>query len=87
MTKKSKPAPFQFETALQTLTQLVEKMEHGQLPLEESLKCYEQGVGLIRECHSALEAAKQQVKILTQTSAGECLSDFQERQDDDSTDE
>ena len=83
MTKKSKSAPFQFETALQTLTQLVEKMEQGQLPLEESLKCYEQGVGLIRECHNALEAAKQQVQILTQTTTGERLSDFQEHSDAD----
>jgi exodeoxyribonuclease VII small subunit len=83
MTKKSKAAPFQFETALQTLTQLVEKMEHGQLPLEESLKCYEQGIGLIRDCHSALEAAKQQVQILTQTTTGESLSDFHEPSDAD----
>ena len=46
-----------FEASLDALEQLVEKMEHGELSLEESLAAYERGVGLYRRCQQALEQA------------------------------
>jgi exodeoxyribonuclease VII small subunit len=58
--------PFDFEKNLTTLEQLVETMEEGDLPLEESLKKFEQGIQLIRRCQSALSEAEQRVEILTQ---------------------
>ena len=60
----TKPKTFNFEDALETLEGLVGAMEEGELSLEESLKAFEQGVKLTRECQIALEKAEQRVKIL-----------------------
>jgi exodeoxyribonuclease VII small subunit len=54
-----------FETSLDALEQLVEKMEHGEMSLEESLAAYERGVGLFRRCQAALEQAELRVRLLT----------------------
>ncbi len=54
-----------FEQSLEALEQLVEKMEHGQMSLEESLAAYERGVGLYRRCQGALEQAELRVRLLT----------------------
>ncbi len=54
-----------FETSLDALEQLVEKMEQGQMSLEESLAAYERGVGLYRRCQSALEQAELRVRLLS----------------------
>jgi exodeoxyribonuclease VII small subunit len=42
----------------------VEKMESGELTLEDSLKAFEEGVRLSRECQQALQQAEQKVRIL-----------------------
>ncbi len=54
-----------FERSLDELERLVEKMEHGDLTLEESLAAYERGVGLYRKCQAALEQAELRVRLLT----------------------
>lgn len=54
-----------FEISLDALEQLVEKMEHGEMSLEESLAAYERGVGLYRRCQSALEQAELRVRLLS----------------------
>ena len=54
-----------FEASLDQLEQLVGKMEHGDMSLEESLAAYERGVGLYRRCQSALEHAELRVRLLT----------------------
>ncbi|MGI8561081.1 MAG: exodeoxyribonuclease VII small subunit [Luteimonas sp.] len=54
-----------FEASLDALEGLVEKMEHGDMSLEESLAAYERGVGLYRRCQQALEQAELRVKLLT----------------------
>ena len=55
---------FNFEEALAQLEQLVDAMEQGDLSLEESLKAFEQGIKLTRECQAALEQAEQKVQLL-----------------------
>lgn len=55
-----------FETALDELNTLIEQMEQGGLSLEDSLKYFERGVALTRECQETLKAAEQKVQILTQ---------------------
>lgn len=57
---------FNFEQALAELKLLVEKMEQGGLPLQDSLQYFEQGIGLIRHCQQQLASAEQKVKILTE---------------------
>lgn len=57
-----------FEHALQQLEVLVQKMENQTLSLEESLSCFEQGVGLARQCQKALAEAEQKVIKITQSA-------------------
>ena len=63
MTKK-KETNFDFEQALENLEELVSAMEEGELTLEESLKAFEKGIKLTRECQSALKQAEQKVQVL-----------------------
>ncbi len=53
-----------FEQALDQLEEIVEDMENGDLTLEESLKAFEQGIKLTRECQTALSEAEQKVQML-----------------------
>lgn len=53
-----------FEKNLSRLEEIVHKMEDGELPLEESLKLFEEGVRLSRECNLKLNEAEQKVKVL-----------------------
>ena len=66
MVKKVPDKTLDFETALADLEALVEQLESGELPLEESLKAFEKGITLTRHCQSALKAAELKVKELTE---------------------
>jgi len=66
-----------FEQSLQELEALVEKMEAGNLSLEESLKYFERGIALTRNCQKALSEAEQKVKILLEKNGKEQLQDFE----------
>lgn len=66
---KKKPAD-SFETSIQELEQLVERMERGELTLEESLQQFERGVALARACQRALREAEQKVQLLTRAENG-----------------
>lgn len=58
--------PPNFEKALADLEALVERMEEGDMSLEESLKAFENGIRLTRHCQQALGAAQQRVQVLMQ---------------------
>jgi len=64
MSKSSKQQQPTFETALAELEKIVESMEAGQMPLEQSLAAYERGAELLKFCQAALQDAQQQVKVL-----------------------
>jgi exodeoxyribonuclease VII small subunit len=53
-----------FEHSLSDLQSLVERLENGELSLEESLTAFEQGIHLTRTCQAALAQAEQKVQIL-----------------------
>ena len=63
-TKKAKSVDF--EQALGELETVVERLEHGELPLDEALKQFERGIELARGCQDALKQAEQRVEILLQ---------------------
>lgn len=64
------PTPdISFEQALAELESLVERMESGELSLEESLASFEKGVALTRSCQKALTEAEQKVRILTDNTS------------------
>lgn len=54
-----------FEQSMQSLEDLVARMETGEMTLEESLAAYERGVGLYRHCQTALEQAELRVRLLS----------------------
>lgn len=60
----AKKKALDFEQALVELERVVSAMETGNMPLEESLKAFEQGVKLTRECQRALQEAEQKVELL-----------------------
>ena len=72
MTKPDEPS---FEAALQQLEQIVQKLEKGELPLEESLVLYEQGIKLSRLCHGKLEEAEGRIELLMKDARGELMLD------------
>ncbi len=59
-----KKAALDFEQSLTDLQNLVERLENGELSLEDSLTAFEQGVRLTRDCQAALAQAEQKVQIL-----------------------
>ncbi len=59
-----------FEEKLEKLTQIVEHLEEGnELPLEDSLKLFEEGIGLIASCRQMLESAEQRVENVLKTDS------------------
>lgn len=72
-----------FEKSLQELEQLVERLESGELPLEEALKTFERGVALTRECQTALKAAQARVDVLVKRGGDFEAQPFDAGADDD----
>ncbi len=71
-----------FEQALAELEGLVERLEHGDLPLDEALKAFERGVALTRQCQASLQAAQQKVEILLKRGARAEVEPFEESSDE-----
>jgi exodeoxyribonuclease VII small subunit len=78
--------PFDFEAALAELEALVERMETGDLGLEESLVAFERGVALTRECQAALKDAELRVQMLTESSGALALEPLEEDFEDEDGD-
>lgn len=74
MSKKKSAALF--EDALAELEQLVNRLEQGDISLEESLKSFERGVILTRTCQQALQEAEQKVQILIEKNGTQTLEPF-----------
>jgi exodeoxyribonuclease VII small subunit len=74
--KPAKQETPDFETAMRDLEELVERLEHGDLPLEESLAAFERGVMLTRTCQTALKEAEQKVEILLKKAGEPAVEDF-----------
>jgi exodeoxyribonuclease VII small subunit len=67
-----------FEDAIARLEEIIENLESGELELDQSLKLYEEGIGLVRSCSQLLEKAEQSVKMLQlQADGGVALTNFQ----------
>jgi exodeoxyribonuclease VII small subunit len=66
-----------FEATLAQLEELVARLESGELPLDEALRAFEQGVRMTRECQTALTAAQQKVQQLVARGDSVVAEDFQ----------
>jgi len=74
--KEVADTPPPFETALAELERLVEKMERGDVTLEESLRMFERGVELARHCQTALRDAESKIQILMERDGQQVLDDL-----------
>lgn len=64
-TTETDVARLNFEQALREIEAIIERIETGEVGLEDSLKEYERGVGLVNHCRAKLDKAQQQVEDLT----------------------
>ena len=66
-----------FETNMQRLEQIVRALERGDVPLEESLKLFQEGTALVRDCGKLLDDAQLQVqKVLTAADGSPVLEEM-----------
>lgn len=73
------PSPVaDFEASLEQLEALVERMESGEMSLDDSLAAYERGVGLYRRCQAALEQAELRVRLLSDPQDPASVRSFSE---------
>jgi exodeoxyribonuclease VII small subunit len=70
MAASGDPAEPGFDAVLQRLREVVERLEGGNLSLEESLRVYEEGVGLARRGHELLDRAEKRVELLVSSAGG-----------------
>jgi exodeoxyribonuclease VII small subunit len=74
---ESKPNQIaEFEQSLDELEKLVARMEDGDMSLDDSLKSFERGISLYRNCQSALEQAELRVKLLYDPQSPQDADDF-----------
>lgn len=69
-----------FENNMKALEGLVERLESGELSLDDAMKTFEQGIKLTRECQAALDQAEQKVQILLGQDANEHLEPFSDKE-------
>ena len=76
---RSEPPELNFEEAMARLEQIVRALEGGNVPLDESLTLYEEGVKLVKLCSTRLENAEKRIKILVDGGNGNLTeTDFAE---------
>jgi exodeoxyribonuclease VII small subunit len=63
--KKNDVSNLSFEQAIKELTGIVEKIEQGEIPLENSLQQYERGMALIQHCRTTLEKAEKRIEKIS----------------------
>jgi len=78
--KKStkKTESINFEASMIELESLVERMEHGEQSLEDSLKDFERGIALTRSCQKSLQETEQKIQLLIEKNGQDELVDFDE---------
>lgn len=80
ISKKStkKTETLDFEASMVQLESLVERMEHGEQSLEDSLKDFELGIALTRSCQKSLQETEQKIQQLIEKNGKDELIDFDE---------
>ena len=73
-TSKKGPKETRFEEALSGLERIVSQLEEGELPLDDALKLFEEGVRLARVCGTRLDEAERRIEILMKGADGELVA-------------
>jgi len=79
MKSNSVKPPASFEAALKELEVIVQALEGGNAPLEDSLKAYERGMALLKYCQETLGQAEQKIRILDNGSLRDFVGDQNDR--------
>ncbi|MFP4140356.1 MAG: exodeoxyribonuclease VII small subunit [Phycisphaerae bacterium] len=74
-----------FEQALERLEEIVEQIESGEVPLEESIEKYEEGTRLVKQCRRILDTAEHKIQLLTRSEDGASLEEAGELPELDET--
>jgi len=85
--KKSVATEPTFEKALEKLEDIVHSLEEGGLPLDESLKKFEEGISLSKRCEKALSAAEKKIEVLTKDAGGKVKAEAFEDEDEEDDEE
>ncbi len=84
--KKNDLKKMSFEQSIEMLTEIVDKIETGQVPLAESLEQYEKGMALIKHCRGILLDAEKRIEEIADDQA-DAEEEFDDEEDDDEEDE
>ena len=77
----------EFEKAFQQLEKIVQRLESEELPLDESLQLFEEGIRLSRFCHQRLEEVEKKIELILADAKGEPRVEPFEAEDEDDADE
>lgn len=66
-----------FETSLKRLEQIVNEMENAELDIDKSMKLFEEGIALVKECSTKLNEAKKKIEILIEKDGKMQKTDFE----------
>lgn len=75
--KRQQSGTASFEDSIQRLEKIVAQLQSGDLPLDQALKLFEEGVGLSRQCQSQLEVAERKVELLLREKGELRLAPFE----------
>ena len=78
------PRSNDFEKAFQQLETIVQRLEKEELPLDESLRLFEEGIGLSRFCHQRLEEVEKKIELILADAKGQPRTEpFEIAEDED----
>ncbi|MCS7230963.1 MAG: exodeoxyribonuclease VII small subunit [Elusimicrobiota bacterium] len=80
--EKNKKEKYTFEEALKRLEEIVSKLETSEVPLEETINLFEEGMELVKFCNQKLEEVKHKVEMVVKTKDGFTLKPFVEKPND-----
>lgn len=79
-----RPKSNEFEKAFQQLEKIVQRLEAEELPLDESLQLFEEGIRLSRFCHQRLEDVEKKIELILADAKGQPVTEpFEEEADDE----
>jgi exodeoxyribonuclease VII small subunit len=83
----ARPRSNEFEKSFQQLEKIVQRLEGEELPLDEALRLFEEGIGLSRFCHQKLEEVEKKIEVILADAKGEPRTEPFEPEDLDEEDD
>ncbi|MBV9493085.1 MAG: exodeoxyribonuclease VII small subunit [Acidobacteria bacterium] len=81
----ARPRGSEFEKSFQQLEEIVKRLESEELPLDESLRLFEEGIRLSRFCHQRLEEVEKKIELILADAKGQPVTEPFEPEESDET--